>query len=86
VGSKTYGGVRFSVYPNDHPPPHVHGTSAGVTLIIDLLGNGDIRLSDRARAIKPPNAPKNVIDKILRVAAENISELEALWEKTHGSR
>ena len=86
VGSKTYEGVRFSVYPNDHLPPHVHGTIAGVTVIIDLLPNGDTQLSKRRKAIRPRKAAKNKIAKITRVAADNVEDLQALWEKTHGER
>lgn len=84
MGSKTYEGVRFSVYPNDHLPPHVHGTTAGVIAIIDLLGNGVVRLSPRRKAVIPANAKQSTIAKIARVAAANALELEALWEQTHG--
>jgi len=86
VGSKTYEGVRFSVYPDDHLPPHVHATTADVTLIIELLEGGAIQLSKRKNAVQPANAPKNIQAKIRRVAAENVDELVALWEKTHGTR
>jgi hypothetical protein len=86
VGSKTYDGVRFSVYPNDHLPPHIHGTHAGVTVIVDLLPNGDAKLSNRRKAIRPRNASQNTVAKITRVAAENAAELQKLWETIHGSR
>jgi len=86
VGSKTYDGVRFSVYPNDHLPPHVHGTTAGVVVIIDLLPDAEVALASRKDAIDPVNAKRNDVAKILRVAAENVDELMALWEKTHGTR
>ena len=86
MGSKTYEGVRFSVYPKDHPPPHVHGTMAGVIVVFDLLPGGDIRLSERWDAITPSNAPRNVTAKIRRVAIANVAELMALWEVTHGTR
>lgn len=36
MGSKTYDGVRFMVYPLDHPPPHVHGFYAEVEVILEL--------------------------------------------------
>jgi len=86
VGSKTYDGVRFSVYPNDHLPPHVHGTTAGAVVIVELLADAEVALSSRKNAIDPVNAKKNDVAKILRVAAENVDELIALWEKTHGTR
>jgi hypothetical protein len=67
-------------------PPHVHGTTAGVIVIVDLFGNGETRLSNRWDAVVPSNAPRNVTAKILRVANENAVELMGLWEKTHGAR
>ncbi|MES2393250.1 MAG: DUF4160 domain-containing protein [Acidobacteriota bacterium] len=84
MGSKTYEGVRFSVYPNDHLPPHVHGTHASVTVIVDLLPNGCTQLSERRKAIRPRTAAQNTVAKILRVASENADELQKLWESTHG--
>jgi hypothetical protein len=86
MGSKTYEGVRFSVYPNDHLPPHVHGSLDGVVVVMDLLGDGAVRVSARRKAILPVGARQNVIAKIRRIAAENAYELEALWENTHGAR
>ena len=86
MGSKTFEGVRFSVYPKDHPPPHVHGTMAGVVAILDLLPGGMVGLADRWDAVMPSNAPRNTVAKIRRVAAKNVDELVALWEKTHGAR
>jgi hypothetical protein len=86
VGSKTYEGVRFSVYPRDHLPPHVHGTTQDVVVVIALLANGEVDLANRWDAVLPSNAKRSVVAKILRVAAKNVDELKALWEKTHGTR
>jgi hypothetical protein len=86
MGSKTFEGVRFSVYSHNHPPPHVHGTIAGVIVVIELLPGGGTRLANRWDAISPSNAKSNVVTKIRRVARENVDELVALWEKTHGTR
>jgi|GEM_PF-1176466 hypothetical protein len=86
MGSKTFEGVRFSVYPNDHLPPHVHGSLSGVTLVVDLLGEDEVRLSKRKHAVSPTNAKKNIVTRILQVAADNMDELNVLWEKTHGKR
>jgi hypothetical protein len=85
VGSKTYEGVRFSVFSHDHLPPHVHGSTEGVIVILDLLADGSVSLSQRRDAIKPSNAKANVVAKIQRVAASHAAELSALWEKTHGT-
>lgn len=32
------GGLRFVVYPNDHPPAHVHVIGPGWTVVVDLHG------------------------------------------------
>lgn len=31
-------GLRVVVYPNDHPPAHVHVIGPGWTLVINLIG------------------------------------------------
>jgi hypothetical protein len=76
----------FSVYSHDHLPPRVHGSAEGVTVIIDLLADGRVRLSRRKDKISPSGSKRNVVKKILRVARKNEVELMALWEKTHGTR
>jgi hypothetical protein len=73
-------------YVADHEPPHVHGTIAGVIVILALLEDGAIGLADRTDAISPSNAPRNAVSRIQRVAAANVDELWALWEKVHGTR
>ena len=73
-------------YPADHDPPHVHATTAGVILVVALLADGGVDLADRKDAISPSNAPRNVVARVLRVAAANVAELWALWEKVHGAR
>jgi hypothetical protein len=85
VGSKTYDGVRFSVYPNDHLPPHVHGSTGGTRVILDLMPDGTVARSKRIDAVSK-KAKRNAVAKIERVAAENAAELTALWEKIHGDR
>ena len=58
---------------------------AGVTVIIDLLPGREVDLANRARQVIPANAKRSVVARVLRVAADNIDELTALWEKTHGN-
>ena len=84
MGSLTLGGVRFFVYTNDHPPRHVHGFSSNAEVIVDLLANGDVALADRWDAIRPANAKRSDVRKILKAAAEHFSQLAALWEGIHG--
>jgi hypothetical protein len=84
VGSKTFDGVWFTSYSLDHAPPHVHGSYAETTVIVDLLPDGTTARSNRRDAEKPTNAKRSDVQRILRVAAAHAAELHALWEKTHG--
>jgi hypothetical protein len=53
-------------------------------VIVDLLPGGKIRKSRRKDAIRPANAKRNVVRRILGVAATHSTELMLLWEATHG--
>lgn len=76
--------MRFSVYPNDHPPCHVHAATGGIAVIIELLPNGTIELADRKDCILPHNAKRSDVRKILDKADIHLEELIVLWEKRHG--
>jgi hypothetical protein len=76
-------GVRFAAFPNDHSPRHVHGSYAEV-VVIDLLDDGTVRLSNRVSAVRPGNGSKAHVRHVLAAAAEHYNELVALWEKHHG--
>jgi hypothetical protein len=58
---------------------------AGVILVLNLLADGVV-LADRKDAVSPSNAPRNVVNKIQRVAADNVETLWKLWEDAHGTR
>ena len=77
-------GVLFVVYSNDHLPRHVHGFTSESEVIVDLLENGDVDLAMRKDAVRPANARRSDVRKILGLAAEYFEELVALWEKVHG--
>ena len=85
MGSKTFDGVWFISYVHDHPPPHVHGQYAETRVIVDLLPGGAIRKSRRRDVVRPVNAKRSDVRRILEVAAVHSAELKELWEKTHGS-
>ncbi len=51
---------------------------------MDLLVSGEVALADRVDAIRPGNAKRNDVRKILALAAEHFEELVELWEKIHG--
>jgi hypothetical protein len=84
VGSRQFGAIRFVVYSNDHWPRHVHGFADETEAIVDLLAGGDVALANRADAIRPLNAKRSDVKKILVSAAENFEALVALWEGIHG--
>jgi hypothetical protein len=84
VGSLKFDGVQFVAYSNDHPPRHIHGFAGGAEIIIDLRLDGTIALAERKDVIRPANAKRSVVKKILNVAALHFEELAALWEEVHG--
>lgn len=84
VVSLRFGGVRFLVYSNDHPPRHIHGFASETEAIVDLRSDRTVALANRADAIRPANAKRSDVKKILRAAAANFDELVALWESIYG--
>ena len=72
------------MYSNDHPPRHVHGFSGETEAIVDLRANRTVALANRADAVRPANAKRSDVKKILWAAAERFDELAALWEALHG--
>jgi Domain of unknown function (DUF4160) len=81
VGSKTFDGVRFAAYTDDHLPPHVHGFYAGVEAIIDLsIPERAVRLSGRKKRVRPKNAKRSDVDHIRETARRNFDALVDLWE------
>ncbi len=83
MGSSKFGGVLFVAYPNDHLPRHVHGFTGGIEVVVDLLPEENVALAERADAVRPPNAKRSDVKKILSVAASHFDELVELWEKNH---
>ena len=77
-------GVRFVAYSNDHPPRHVHGFAGETEVIVDLRMDGTVRLADRDDAIRPANANRSEVRKILSAAALHFEELVELWEEARG--
>jgi hypothetical protein len=84
MGSLSFAGVLFIAYPNDHPPRHVHGFTGDAEVIVDLLADGNVAQADRKDAIRPPNAKRSDVKKILKSAAEHFEALVELWENHHG--
>jgi hypothetical protein len=44
------GGLRVVIYPNDHPPAHVHVLGPGWLVVINLFGQSSGRRSIAANA------------------------------------
>jgi hypothetical protein len=85
VGSLKLDGILFVVYSNDHPPRHVHGFLDGTEVILDLLTDENIALAQRKDSIRPGNAKRSDVKKILNAAAVHFNELAELWERIHGN-
>ncbi|MEO8661510.1 MAG: DUF4160 domain-containing protein [Bryobacteraceae bacterium] len=85
MGSLQVGGIRFVIYSNDHPPRHLHGFLSGTEVIVDLLADGNVALANRKDAIRPFNAKRSEVKKVLTAAAHNFEALVALWEGIHGN-
>jgi hypothetical protein len=68
VGSKTFDGVWFVAYADDHLQRHVHGRYAATEVLIDLFP-GAVQPANRVDAIRPLNAKRPDVREILNVAA-----------------
>ena len=80
----TLSGIKFVLYSNDHPPRHVHGMLHETEVIADLRLDGAVALADRRDAIRPRNAKRSDVRRILEAAALHFDELAELWETVHG--
>jgi hypothetical protein len=89
VGSVRFEGVLFVAYSNDHPPRHVHDFTGETEAIIelrsdDLRFDGTVALATRNDAIRPANAKRSDVKKVMDAAARHFNALVALWEEVHG--
>jgi hypothetical protein len=85
VGSLRLDGIRFVVYSNDHPPRHVHGFLGETEAIVNLRSDGNVSLAERRDAVRPANAKRSDVRRILNVAASHFDELAELWRSIHGN-
>ena len=83
MASLRFGNVRFIAYPQDHEPRHVHGLAGETEVIVDLGSDANVVLADRPDCIRPGNAKRSDVHRILRAAAEHFDDLVLLWEKMH---
>ena len=68
-------GLRFMIYPNDHPPAHVHVIGPGWVIVVNLLGL-EIR--------EVMGCSEQEARRVLRLASENRAELLVAWRRIHG--
>lgn len=64
-------------------PRHVHGFFEESEVIVDLAEDGTVWLADRPDAIRPSNAKRSSVRRVLNSAAEHFGELVELWENMH---
>jgi len=83
VGSRTYDGVRFTVWSNDHDPIHLHGFYAGVEVVLDLHPKDRrVAVAKRKRNPNPIDAKRSDAAHILKTAERNFDILLQLAEET----
>ena len=70
------GGLRFVVYPNDHPPAHVHVVGPGWVVVVNLRGL-------ELREVVGPCAQREA-RRVLELAARHRTALLDAWERFHG--
>lgn len=84
MGSLRFNGVRFSMYSEDHLPPHVHAVYGGLQVIVELLAGGDVRLARRKDAVQPGNGSRADVSYVLRLADLHWDALLSMWTSIHG--
>jgi hypothetical protein len=52
-----------------------------VEVVVDLRSDGSIALAKRQDAVRPANAKRSDVKKVLRAAAEHFEELATLWRE-----
>jgi len=68
-------GLRVAIYPNDHPPAHVHVIGPGWVVVVNLLG-------PEMREVIGCNEPE--ARRVLRLVAEHRTALMEAWRRLHG--
>ena len=70
------GGLRFVIYPNNHPPAHVHAIGPGWAVVVDLRG-------PEVREVVGPCAERDA-RWVLDFARERRAALLEAWRRIHG--
>lgn len=68
--------IRLVVYPNDHPPPHVHALGPGWEIRIEL--------SQPPALMTVAGKPKvSDVAAALLTTAERLAQLRTIWSDLH---
>lgn len=68
--------IRLVVYPNDHPPPHIHALGPGWEIRIEL--------SMPPALLTVAGKPKaSDVTAALVATAERLTELRTIWSDLH---
>jgi len=68
-------GLRVVIYPNDHPPAHVHVIGPGWVVVVDLLG-------PEVREVM--GCSERETRRVLRLVADHKMALLEAWRRYHG--
>jgi hypothetical protein len=68
-------GLRVTIYPNDHPPAHVHVLGPGWVVVVNLIGPA-VR-----EAI---GCDEREARRVLRLIEDRKEALMDAWERFHG--
>jgi len=68
-------GLRVVIYPNDHPPAHVHVIGRGWVVMVDLIG-------PEIREVIGCN--EREARRVLRLVADRQMMLMEAWRRYHG--
>ena len=69
------GGLRVVIYPNDHPPAHVHVLGPGWAVVVNLIG-------PRVREVI--NCSEDEARRALQLIVDHQAELMDTWRRFHG--
>ena len=73
------GGTRIVIYPNDHPPPHVHAVNPGGTARFGLnCPDGPVEVMD-AMGFR-----LSTLDRLGEEIAARLGDCCAVWSLMHG--
>jgi hypothetical protein len=84
LGTVRFGGVKFRLYAGDHegkPIPHVHARFDGGEVVIELLDDGSVRLSEAHNEPIAGLVKRSDVRKALRVAAVARDALLLEWRR-----